>query len=137
MAAGDSGEGAARTLAALLGWARIGVGASVWTAPRGSMLVLGFDPGNPQVMALARLAGTRDIALGAAAAASAGDPLAATTITRVNAIVDGFDALAFGIALLRRDQIQRAAVMGTLSAAAGAVVGVALASRLEALPKSG
>lgn len=132
----DTGERAsvgARRAALLLALARIGIGASVWTAPRGSMRVVGFDPDNPEVMALARLAGTRDIALGGAAAACSGDPLATATITRVNAGVDALDSLAFGIALARRRGIDRAALMGTVSAAAAAALGLAVASRLESV----
>jgi hypothetical protein len=121
----------ARTLAALLAYARIGIGASVWAAPRGSMRALGFDPDNPEVTALARLAGTRDLALGGAAAACAGDPLATATITRLNAAVDALDSVAFGIALVRRSGIDRAALMGTVSAAAATGIGVAVARALE------
>jgi hypothetical protein len=121
-----------RTLAALLAFGRLGIGASVWMAPRSSMHVLGFDPDNPQVVALARLAGTRDIALGGAAAACAGDPLAAATITRLNAAVDALDSVAFGIALVRRSGINRAALVGTVGAAAAAALGAGLASRLDA-----
>jgi hypothetical protein len=125
------GTGLARRLAALLAYARIGIGASVWAAPRASMHALGFDPRNPQVMALARLAGTRDLALGGAGAVCAADPVAAATITRLNAAVDALDSLAFGIALVRRRGIDRAALIGTLSAGAAAGLGAAVASRLD------
>lgn len=126
-----------RRLAALLAYARIGVGASVWAAPRGSMRALGFDPDNPQVMALARLAGTRDLALGAGAAATASDAHAASTMLRVNAAVDALDSLAFAIALVRRRGIDRAAAMGTLSAAAAATAGLVLARRLDGSVEAG
>ena len=117
-------------LAALLAYARIGIGASVWLAPRGSMRALGFDPENPQVMALARLAGTRDLTLGAGAAATLGDPQAAATMLRANAAVDALDSVAFAIALARRRGIDRAALIGTLSAAAAAGLGLAVAATL-------
>jgi hypothetical protein len=118
-------------LASLIAFARMGIGASVWAAPRASMDALGFDPDNPQVMALARLAGTRDLALGAAAAACAGDPQAAATMARLNAGVDALDAAAFGVALVRRRGIDRAALLGAATAAAAAAIGLGLASRLE------
>jgi hypothetical protein len=113
-------------LAPLLAAARIGIGAGIWLAPEASMKVLGFDHGNAQVRALARLAGTRDLALGALAAASAGDRSAARRMFAVNALVDAGDALAFGIAVKRREGIDRAAVGGALSAAAAAGVGALL-----------
>lgn len=128
----DGGEiSGARQLAGLLAFARIGIGASVWAFPRGSMRVLGFDPDNPQVMALARLAGTRDLALGAGAAATLDDPDAAATMLLANAAVDALDSLAFAIALVRRRGIDRAAVMGSLSAATAAGCGIALAARMR------
>ena len=121
----------AHQIAALLGAARIGIGASVWAAPGPSVRALGFDPDNPQVMSLARLAGTRDLVLGGAAVACADDGPAAATMTRLNAAVDALDALAFGIALVRRQGIDRAGLVGSLSAAAAAAFGLALASRLD------
>ncbi|HEX2129745.1 MAG TPA: hypothetical protein VHF58_11065 [Solirubrobacterales bacterium] len=126
-----NGAGIARPLAAALAFGRIGIGLSVWAIPRGSMRVLGFDPDNPEVMALARLAGTRDLALGAGAAATLDDPAAAATMLRVNAAVDAGDALAFGIALLRRRGIDRAALVGTATAAGAAAVALAVAKRVE------
>ncbi len=124
-------DATARGLAFLLAFGRIGIGASVWAAPRVSMRALGFDSDNPQVMALARLAGTRDLALGGAAAACVHDPAAAATITRLNAAVDAMDALAFGIALVRRRGINRAALGGTAAAALGAGLGAVVAGRLD------
>jgi len=117
-------------LARGLGLARIGIGAGIWLAPEAAMGLLGFDSDNPQAMALGRLAGTRDIALGAIALASAGDPVRAPAITRVNAAVDAGDALAFGGAIARREGIDRAAGMGALSALAATALGVWLALKL-------
>jgi hypothetical protein len=118
-------------IAALLGLGRVAIGISVWAAPRRAVGALGFDSDSAQVIALARLAGTRDVALGGAAAACAHDALAAATITRLNAGVDALDALAFGVALIRRRGIDRAGLIGTASAAAGAVTGLLVAARLD------
>jgi hypothetical protein len=118
-----------RAVGAGLAWARVAVGAAVWVAPRTSMRALGFDPTNPQVMSLARLAGTRDLALGAVAVSTHRDPDAARAVAGVNAAVDAFDALAFAIALVRRQGIDRAALFGTASAAAAATTGAWLARR--------
>ena len=99
-------------LARGLGFARMGIGAGLWLAPRRAMAVLGFDAGNPQAMALARLAGTRDIALGAVAVATADDREKASKVLRLNAVVDAGDALTFAIPLVRREGLDRAALAG-------------------------
>jgi hypothetical protein len=98
------------------------------------MAILGFDPDNAETMALGRLAGTRDLALGALAVATAGDPGRGAQMARVNALVDAADAVAFGGAVARREGIDRAGVMGAMSAAAANVFGLWLASRLERTP---
>ena len=116
-------------LAPLLAAVRMGIGAGIWLAPEASMKALGFDTANAQVRALARLAGTRDLALGGLAALSAGDRESARRMFAVNALVDAGDALAFGIAVKRREGIDRAAVGGAVSAAAAAAVGAWLFSR--------
>ncbi len=119
----------AERLAPALAAARLSIGAGIWLAPGLSMRALGFDPANAQVRALARLAGTRDLALGGLAAASAGDRAMARKVIGLNAIVDAGDALAFGIALRRREGINQAAIGGALSATAAALIGAWLAAR--------
>jgi hypothetical protein len=91
------------------------------------MRVLGFNPADPQVITLARLAATRDLALGAVAVSTHRDAGAAATVAGLNAAVDALDAAAFAIALARRQGIDRAALLGTTSAATAAAVGVWLA----------
>jgi hypothetical protein len=118
-----------RTVGGGLAWTRVGVGVAVWLAPRTSMRVLGFDPANPQVMALARLAGTRDLALGVVAVSTHRDPGAAAIVAGLNAAVDALDAVAFAIAFVRRQGIDRAALLGTTSAATATAIGVWLSRR--------
>jgi hypothetical protein len=120
-----------RAVGAGLAWARVGIGAAAWLAPRGSMRLLGFDPANAQVMSLARLAGTRDLALGAVAVSTHRDPGTAATVAGLNAAVDALDAVAFLIALLRRQGIDRASSLGAGGAAAAALTGAWLARRQE------
>lgn len=112
-----------------LGLARLAIGAGLWLAPRQAMAALGFDAGNPQALALARLAGTRDLALGALAVVTADDSEQATKVLALNAAVDAGDALTFAIPLVRRDGIDRAALAGTASAAAATILGAWLATR--------
>jgi hypothetical protein len=105
------------------------IGAGIWLAPRQAMAALGFDAENPQSLALARLAGTRDLALGAVAVATADDPDRAGKVLRLNAAVDAGDALTFAIPLARREGIDRAALGGVVSATAATILGAWLASR--------
>jgi hypothetical protein len=121
-----------QTLARLAGAGRIALGASIWLLPDQAMGVLGFDADNPQEMALGRVAGTRDIALGAAAMATAGDPRGGAAMARLNAFVDAGDAVAFGSAFLRREGIDRAALGGLVAGASAAAFGLWLAERLAA-----
>ena len=105
------------------------LGAGLWLAPRPAMAVLGFDGRRPQVKALSRLAGTRDVALGVAALATLDEPGPMRRVATLNACVDAGDALVFALALVRREGIDRAGVVGTLSGAAGALAGAILVLR--------
>ena len=98
------------------------------------MRLLGFDVDDAAAVALGRVAGTRDVALGALAVATAGDPQRGAAVARVNAAVDAGDAVTFGEAFVRREGIDRAAVMGAVSAAAATAFGLWLAQRLESTP---
>jgi hypothetical protein len=118
-------------LARGLGLARMAIGAGLWLAPRQAMATLGFDAGNPQAMTLARLAGTRDLALGAVAVATADDREKASKVLRLNAVVDAGDALTFAIPLVRRESLDRAGLGGVASATAATALGLWLAGRLE------
>jgi hypothetical protein len=114
-----------------LGVARVAIGAAAWMAPAAGMRFLGFDPEDPQNRALARLAGTRDLALGLLALGALGEPRMMRATSLANACVDAGDATAFAIALVRREGIDRAAVMGTVSASAASAAGFWLANRLN------
>jgi hypothetical protein len=114
-----------------LGLARMTIGAGIWLAPRQAMAALGFDADNPQALALARLAGTRDVALGTLAVATAGDAERAPRVLALNAAVDAGDALAFAVPLARREGIDRAALGGVLTAAAATAIGLWLAARAD------
>ncbi len=117
--------------AKLLGVARMAIGVGLWLAPRRAMDALGFDADNPEAMVLARLAGTRDLALGAVALATADDPALGPKTVKLNAAVDAADALTFAVPLARRDGIDRAAVGGLASAIGATAFGLWLARRLE------
>jgi len=124
----DSG---ARAVASALGGVRaaLGVGALLVTGP--ALRLLGFDAADGRARALTRLAGSRDLALGALALVALEDARALRAITLTNAGVDAADAGTFLVALIRRDGIDRAAALGAGSATAASALGFLLAERLR------
>lgn len=117
----------AAVLGIAAGRTAIGVGAVLATRP--ALRVLGFEAGNTQTRALARIAGGRDIALGLLTIAARDDRDALREVTTAAAAVDLGDAICFGIAG-RDPAAGRAAVQGILSGSAAAAVGAWAARRL-------
>jgi hypothetical protein len=129
---GALGGGANTALALVLAGGRLAIGAAIWAAPEPSMRALGFDPDDPQGLALGRLAATRDLAMGGLSLAALGDRRAARRLALVNAAVDAGDALAFGLALARREGgTTHGAAIGVPAGLLGAVAGLGLARRLN------
>ena len=126
-------EGAAglERLAALgLAAGRIAIGAGLWLAPRPSTRALGFAELDSPALALARIAATRDLVLGAwqLSALDRRDRLRRATIGV--AVADGGDALTFALALGDR-RTRAAGLRGLPVAGAAAVAGAWLAGRLR------
>ena len=122
--------GGERLLAGALAAGRIAIGAGLWLAPARSGRALGFEDLHGPVLALGRVAATRDLALGGWQLASAGDRSALRRATATVAAVDAADALAFALAL-REPSTRTAAVRGTPAAAAAALAGLWLSARLK------
>jgi len=118
-----------RELALALGALRIAVGGALIATPTG-LRFLGLDRG-PGPRALARLAGNRDIALGALAVAATHDRRLLRRVTLVNACVDAGDAVTFAIPLARRQGLDRAALLGVTSALGASLSGRWLAGRCK------
>jgi hypothetical protein len=118
--------------AAVLGIAagRIGIGVGALLATRPALKALGFEPANTQTRALARLAGSRDIAIGLLTIAARDDRVALREATAAAAAVDLGDAVCFAIAG-RDPAAGRAAVQGILSGGAAAAVGAWAIRRLS------
>jgi hypothetical protein len=118
-----------RALALLLAGGRLAIGAGLWAAPGLVLRLLGFSKPDDQSIAVARIAGTRDLVLGAwqASVLSDRDRLARATVA-VSAC-DGGDALAF--AALLRTKEKRAGLRGVAMALPATAVGVALAASLR------
>jgi hypothetical protein len=125
-------RGPATAVARGLAAGRIAIGTAIWLAPRLSIKALGFDPRNPQAIALARLAGTRDLALGALTMVSLRDLGAARRLSVVNAVVDAADATALTLPFARRHPIGPAAALGATSAVLAALAGAWTARELGA-----
>ena len=124
-------EAGVRAIAVGLGGVRAALGLAALAATAPALRLLGFDAEDGQARALTRLAGSRDLALGALALVALEDPGALRAITLANAGVDAADAGTFLIALIRRDGVDRAAVLGAGSATAASALGFLLAERLR------
>jgi hypothetical protein len=109
---------------------RLAIGAGLWAAPRLSARALGFSGLDGPGLALARIAATRDLVLGAWQLSALGDRSALRRASLGVAMADAGDALTFGLALGGRDT-RRAGLRGLPAASAATVAGVWLAARLR------
>ena len=107
----------------------IGVGAVVLTRP--ALRAIGFGEPDGSTVALTRLAGGRDIAIGVQTLWARDDPNALRRTVLLAAAVDAGDAAAFAIGFARGDGIARAAATNFPFAAAAAGAGAYLAGRLR------
>jgi hypothetical protein len=109
---------------------RLAIGIGAFFATRRALGALGFDEPSGATVALARLAGGRDLALAAHAFAVANDPVRLREAAAIGAAVDAGDAIAFGTALVTRDGIDRTAAMNAPLGAAAAAFGLWALRRL-------
>jgi hypothetical protein len=89
---------------------------------------LGFEEPRAQALAIARIAGTRDLILGFRQAAAAGDRERLRQETLAVAACDAGDFLAFGLLLLGGET--RAGIRGVAGAGPATLAGLALARSL-------
>jgi hypothetical protein len=107
-------------LAIAVGRMAIGVGALFVTRP--ALRALGFAETDSAGLALGRIAGGRDIALGLLALAARDDRKALRIAALAGAAVDASDAVSFGVAA--RDPLaRRAGIGGIVSGSAAALTG--------------
>jgi hypothetical protein len=85
-------------LARALGAGRIAIGAGIWLAPALAGRVLGVGALAGGALAIARVAATRDLILGTAQIATAGERAAARNVAVAGTVADAADALAFALA---------------------------------------
>ncbi len=105
------------------------IGAGLWLVPRPSHRALGFRDPDERMVAISRIAATRDLALGAWQLASLSDRDSLRRALATVAAVDAGDALTFALAL-RGDTTREAGLRGLPAAAGAALAGAWLASRL-------
>lgn len=120
----------ARSGAVAIAATRIGIGVGALAFTRPALELLGFDDPDAATVVLARMAGARDIALGAHGLAVRDDAAQLQISTLLATGVDAGDALAFAAALVFRDGIDRTALKNLPIAGAAVVAGAWLAARL-------
>jgi hypothetical protein len=119
-----------RQVALAIGGARIAIGAGALTAPRAALRALGYERPGAGALTLARLAGARDVALGALAIAGRNDPAALRAACLAGAGADAADAAVFGKALAGGEESALAGATGAATALPAALIGVWAASRI-------
>src|SRR4051794_29889912 len=87
---------------------RLAIGGSALLATRPALGALGFPDTDASGYVLARLAGGRDLALGALTLLARDDPRALRTLTLATAGVDAADALVLGLAGRRHAELRLA-----------------------------
>jgi hypothetical protein len=120
----------ARQAATAIAMVRIGIGIGALAFTRPGLRVLGFADPDGTSVALARLAGGRDIAPGVHGLLVRNDAERLRESTLLGAAVDAGDAGAFAAALVGRDGIDRTAWMNLPIAGSAVLAGAWVASRL-------
>jgi hypothetical protein len=100
--------------------ARLAVGAGTLFATRPALGGLGFGETDASGLALAKLAGGRDLAMAAVTLAVRDNPTALGTAALAAAALDGADAITFALAI--GDPETRRAGLSGLAAGAGAAI---------------
>ncbi len=119
-----------RSVGLLLAAGRLAIGAGIWLAPGPSLKALGFDAPDGQALTLARMAGARDLILGAWQASSLSDRSELGRATIAITAADACDVIAFA-AVTRSGGPLRASVLGLAGAVPATALGAWLAARLR------
>jgi len=112
----------ARQLGIALSACRVGLGVGTLLATRPALRVLGFKDTGEGGEALAQLAGSRDLALGALTLVSRDDPATFRALILAAAALDAADAFALGLSV-RNPQTRLAGIGGIASGSAAALAG--------------
>jgi hypothetical protein len=128
-------SGAAVDSPDVLGWSlasglgRVAIGVGMLAAPGPALRALGFSEVSTATEAVARVAGIRDLVLGAITLAALGDRDRLRRATLASAAADAGDTLAFALAL--RGGERAAGIRGGGAALPATVLGLWTASRLS------
>jgi hypothetical protein len=121
-----------RLLSTVSGAGRVAIGLGLAVAPRLALGALGFSDRGPAAVAVARIAGGRDIVLGAATLLALGDAERLRAASLANAAVDAGDALTFASALASGDDsVRDAGIRGLAAAVPATLAGAWVAARLR------
>jgi hypothetical protein len=120
-----------RAFALVSGLGRMAIGAGLALAPRRALAALGFPDASPGMVAVSRIAGGRDIVLGAATFAALGDARDLRRASLACAAVDGGDAASFAALLGEGEEVRVAAIRGLAAAVPAALAGLWVARRLS------
>jgi len=121
-------------LASGLALGRLAIGAGLMIAPETTLKTLGFEKPSPSTLAVARLAGGRDIVLGAAEAAALikGNRPALLASTLAVAAADAGDTAIFGAAWASGEKsVAEASMKGAVSAGLATAAALWVARRLR------
>jgi hypothetical protein len=113
----------ARQVALQIGGSRMALGSAIFLATRPALRAMRFPEPGPTGVALAKLGGGRDIAIGALTLASLGDADRLRTMLLVSSLCDLADAAAFAFAA-RDPQMRLPGIGGVLSGGGGAAAGL-------------
>jgi hypothetical protein len=114
----------ARKVIVAIATGRIVIGGAVLLATRPGLRALGFPDTDASGHALARLAGGRDLALGALALLARDDPRALRAVTLATVGVDAADALTLGLAGGRHAKLRLAGIGGVVSGGLATLTGI-------------
>jgi hypothetical protein len=120
-----------RALTLVSGLGRMAIGAALALAPERALRTLGFRDVSPTAVAVSRLAGGRDIVLGAVMMAAVDDPDRLRRASLANAAVDAGDAATFAAALAHGGDVRTAALRGLAAAVPATIAGLWVAARLR------
>jgi hypothetical protein len=112
----------ARQVAMQIGGSRVALGAAIFFGTRPVLRAMRFPEPGPAGVALAKLGGGRDIAIGALTLGALADAERLRTVMLVSNLCDLADAAAFAFAV-RNPQTRLAGIGGVLSGGAAAAAG--------------
>jgi len=123
---------AARKVVVGIAAGRIALGVGVLMATRPALRALGFPRTDTSGHALARLAGGRDLALGALTLAARDHTAALRALVLAGASLDAADALTLGLAGQKDSELRLAGIGGLVSGGSAALAGAWAWRRLQA-----